>query len=255
MENMEQFDPLKRAEEIMSKEQKEESKKRENAFFEERAGEIMSEEQKTESGERETAFFDGLKEKYPNSEAMAIIKARQGGVSEEIIKQYAYDSIEKNLTGGSPRAAFEFMKNMKIGTEEEQKAVGERAFKISLENNPIAAKGIAEELYGEESDEYGRALEEIEKERKEEEAEEKEEARIGVTLSRSATFEDLGNKKFNRDVFETELWDNFDSKVASVVIALLSANSKKSGAVKVLDFFKERGYSEDDISTFLSIKF
>jgi hypothetical protein len=159
---------------------------------------------------------------------------------------------------------------MGIGTEEEVKAAGEQAYKFFLEvGDSGSVMSIAEDMYGRDSKEWRRANEANEakwkktEEKRKEEKMEDEERELNATISKDATFADLFNAidaieeeeglgEFN---FEEELWDNFDSEIVEEVLAFRDVQASKAAMTKVLDFFKERGYSQRDVSVLLSIKF
>ncbi|MDP3795001.1 MAG: hypothetical protein Q8R13_03675 [bacterium] len=102
----------------------------------------------------------------------------------------------------------------------------------------------------------------IEERRKGEEMED-EERELNASISRDATFADLFNaidaiekeEGLGELHFEEELWDNFDAAIVQEVLALRDVQTGKAATIKVLDFFKERGYSQSDVSVFLPIKF
>lgn len=86
---------------------------------------------------------------------------------------------------------------------------------------------------------------------------------LKVTISKDATFVDLfnaidaieGEKGLDELHFEEELWDNFDSKIVEEVLAFRDEQASRAATTKVLDFFKEHGYPQKDVSVFLPIKF
>lgn len=89
--------------------------------------------------------------------------------------------------------------------------------------------------------------------------ERKEEGELEITLSRNATFADLFNaldeieekEGLGAVHFEEELWDNFDDAVASEVLL----RSKELSNLKVLEYFRDKGYSIKDIEAYLPISF
>jgi len=93
---------------------------------------------------------------------------------------------------------------------------------------------------------------------------EMEEEDLCVELSKDATFFDLYEaidaieEKEGLDSlhFEEELWDNFDEELFEEVLALRSLeNETRAQNTKVIDFFKKRGFSKEDIEIYLPIKF
>ena len=73
---------------------------------------------------------------------------------------------------------------------------------------------------------------------------------IEIFLEKIEDKEGLG--KFH---FEEELWDNFDAGVVEEVLSFRYDQKDKSATTKVINFFKARGYTQSDVSTFLPIKF
>ena len=90
-----------------------------------------------------------------------------------------------------------------------------------------------------------------------------EEEELLITLSTNATFADLfkainelGDKEdFEEFHFDEELWDNFDEGIAEEILSFRDSQKEKAATTKVTDFFKKRGYSIEDVSVYLPIKF
>lgn len=197
------------------------------------------------------------------SAVFAIDKGREMGVPQEELDRFAQDFIARETEDHNYGVVYRFRKNMKIGTEEEVKAAGEQAYKFFLESGDSgSAIAIAEDAYGKDSDEWRRVNEVNEAEwKKTEEKMEGEEQELNVTISKDATFADLfravdaiEEEKIS-DVFEEELWDNFDFRIVEEILAFRDAQASKAATTKILNFFKERGYSRSDVSAFLPIKF
>lgn len=194
------------------------------------------------------------------------------GVPQEEIDRFIQDVITRETKNKNYSFVYRFRKNIGIGTKEEIRAVGELAYKFFLESGDfVSAMSIAKDLYGRDGEEWRRANEANEEERKKaeekrkrkEEEIEDEERELNVSISKDATFEDLFNaidtiekeEGLGELHFEEELWNNFDATVAEEVLAFRDAQASKAGTIKVLDFFKECGYPQKDVSVFLPIKF
>ena len=204
--------------------------------------------------------------------ALAITKGKQIGVPREELDRFAEDVITRETTIQNYDFVYRFRKNMGIGTEKEVRAAGEQAYKFFLESEDSgSAMSIAEDVYGRDSEEWRRVHEANEagwkkaaekRQRKEKEAGD-EERELTAAISKDATFVDLFNAidaieekaGLGELHFYDELWDNFNSEVGEEVLALQSWESSKAATTKVLDFFRERGYSQKDVSIFLPIKF
>ena len=86
---------------------------------------------------------------------------------------------------------------------------------------------------------------------------------LNVTISKDATFADLFaaidavEEKEGLDElhFESELVDNFDSETADEVLAFYDVQEDKATTTKVLDFFKEHGYTQSDVAALLPVRF
>lgn len=205
--------------------------------------------------------------------AFAINRGKEMGVSQEELNRFAQDVITRETEDKNYSLVYRFRKNMGIGKEEEVKAAGEQAYKFFLESGDSgSAMGIAEDIYGRDSDEWRHANEaneaawkktEEKRKRKEEETEDEERKKLNASISKDATFADLFKASDSIEEeeglgelhFEEELWDNFDAAIVEEVLAFRDVQASKAGTTKVLDFFKERGYSQRDVSVFLPIKF
>lgn len=215
------------------------------------------------------AEWDRLKQ---GGAAFAINRGKEMGVPQEELDRFAQDVITRETENRNYGLVYRFRKNMGVGTEEEVKAAGEQAYKFFLESGDLgSAMSIAEDVYGRESEEWKRTSEaneaewkkaEEKRKRKEKEMED-EERELNASISKDATFADLFNaidtieeeEGLGELHFEEELWDNFDSAIVEEVLAFRDVQAGKAATTKVMDFFKERGYSQSDVSVFLPIKF
>jgi hypothetical protein len=204
--------------------------------------------------------------------AFAISKGKEMGVPQEKLDRFAQDVIARETESKNYGLAYRFRKNMGIGTEEEVRAAGEQAYKFFLESGESgSAMSIAEDIYGRGSEEWRRASKaneaewkktEEKRKRKKEEMED-EERELNAKISKDATFADLFSaidaieeeEGLGELHFEEELWDNFDSAIVEKVLAFRDVQASKAATTKVLDFFRERGYTQSDVSVFLPIKF
>lgn len=201
--------------------------------------------------------------------AFAINKGKEIGVPQEELDRLAEDVIARETEKQNFAFVYRFRKNMGIGTPEEIKAAGAHAYRFLFESGDFgSAAAMAEDVYGRESEEWKRASEasdaewkKAEKRLKKRESEEKDKLR--VTLSKDSTFADLFSaiEEFESKEglgalnFEDELHDHFDAATMEEILAFQDAQAGKAASVKVLDFLKERGYSQKDVSAFLPIKF
>jgi len=202
--------------------------------------------------------------------AQTIKQGREMGVPPEEINQYAEEVIAQRMEEQDYDFIYRFRKNMKIGTAEELKAIGEKAYQFFFDNEEFGqAQSMAKDVYGEDSEEWKRASDAWEtesetsrkKDQKEWEKEEREEEEeLRVTLSKEATFKDLfeaiadiENKKgFGSVMFEDELIDNFDKNIVAEIIDFRTSSAPTP---KLIDYFKAHGYSKKDITIFLPIDF
>lgn len=206
------------------------------------------------------------------NEAFAIKQGRKMGVPQEELEQFAQDFIARETESQNYGLVYRFRKNMGIGTEEEVRAVGEQAYKFFLENGDSgSAMSMAVDMYGIDSKEWRRAYKANEadwkkteeRRKKKEEEMEDEERELKATISKDATFADLFNaidaieeeEGLGELHFKEELLDNFDTEIVEEVVAFRGAQANKAATTKVMDFFRERGYSQSDVSVFLPIKF
>lgn len=215
-------------------------------------------EEESVKTEEETSETPASPEAYDEAEwnrlkqggpAFAINKGREMGVPQEELDRFAQDVIAREIENQNYGVVYRFRKNMGIGTEEEVKATGEQAYRFFLESgHPVSALAMAEDVYGRDSEEWRRVNETKEEEKEDEEQE------LTATISKDATFADLFNAIDPIEEFEEELVD-LDSELAREVFAFRDEQESKASTTKVLDFFEERGYSQDEISIFLPIKF
>lgn len=134
----------------------------------------------------------------------------------------------------------------------------------------VSALDVAKEVYGQDSEEYRKA--EVMRDAKwarqekgaQKEKDEDEGRDLLVTISKDATFADLFKATDKLEVkegfddfhFDEELWDNFSPEIGNEVLAFRNHhNAEQAASTKVVDFFQGRGFSPDDITTFLPIKF
>ena len=211
--------------------------------------------------------WDRLKQGGP---AFAINKGREMGVPQEEINQFAENVIARETENKNYGFVYRFMKNIGIGTEEEVRAAGEQAYRFFLESGDSgSAMSIAEDIYGKDSEEWGYANKTNEaawektKRRRRKEKIEDEEQELNIAISKNATFADLfsaidaieDKEGLGELHFEDELLDNFDSKVVEEVLAFQDTQASKATTTKVLDFFKEHGYTQSVVSALLPVKF
>lgn len=202
--------------------------------------------------------------------AFAINKGKEKGVPQEELDRFAEDVIARETKSQNYDFVYRFRKNMEIGTDEEIKTVGEKAYQSSFDAQDFGlAMAMAENVYGRDSEEWRRANKASEAEWKKTEEKRKEkkiqdkERELNATISKDATFSDLFNaidavkedEGLGELHFEEELWDNFNSEIVEEVLAFRNVQASKAVITKVLDFFRERGYSQKDVSVFLPIKF
>ncbi len=194
--------------------------------------------------------------------AISIDEGRKMGVPQEELDEIAQEFIARRTKEERYDTVYNFMRNTKIGTEEEIKSAGEQAYKFFFEKKKYSfAISIAKDVYGKDSEEWKRVDEAIEATQEEkEEEEEKEEV---LLISKDATFAEFFNALddaeeggiFNNVNFEDKLNKKFDPIFATEVLAFRDLREKEARTTNVLDFFKKHGYSQKDISIFLPIKF
>ncbi|MDP2910058.1 MAG: hypothetical protein Q8N69_03255 [bacterium] len=209
--------------------------------------------------------WEGLRRGAP---ALAIIRGREIGVPSEEIARFADEVVARETASGNYDLVYRFRRNMKIGTETEIRAAGERAYQSFFEARDFgSAMAVAEDVYGRDSEEWKRAsaASEVEWQRTEKRRRivEDEERDLVVFISLDATFADLfkaidameeevGEGKF---LFEEELRKNFGSEIAEEVLAFRDARASEGATTRVLDFFRGQGFSRKQVSIFLPIKF
>lgn len=194
----------------------------------------------------------------------AIQEGKRIGIPPEELDRFAQEVIAERTKDQDYGFIFHFRGALGMGTEEELRKVGELAYQRALEENPISAADIAKKLYGENSPEYRKAMEVSRQKREKEKRkmERKEEKELEITLPRNATFADLFNaldeieKKegLGEVQFEEELHDHFGEETVEEILAFQD-NQARAASTKVIDFFKEHGYTQRDVSTYLPIKF
>ena len=89
------------------------------------------------------------------------------------------------------------------------------------------------------------------------------EEELVVTLPINSTFADLfkaideleDKEYFEEFHFDEELWDNFDEKIVEEILSFKDIQKEKAATTKLTDFFEEHGYSMEDVSIYLPIKF
>ena len=232
----------------------------------------QSEEKKEESGiEKPEKYENPGWEKFKQwGAASAMLEGKKLGVPQEELDNFTREVIARETEKGDYDFIYRFRKNLTIGTEEEIRFTGQQAYQFLFEGEKFAsAMDVAEEIYGKESEEWENAsqaneakIEKEEKERMEKKKTEDPEREIRVSLSKESTFSDLFNavdaieeeEGLDKVHFEEELWDNFGPEINDEILSLRE-NQDKASATKLIDFFKERGYSQKDISIFLPIKF
>ena len=204
--------------------------------------------------------------------ASAINKGKEMGVPQEKIDQLAQDVIARETENQNYGFIYRFRKNMEIGTEEEVKSAGEQAYRFFIESGDSgSAMSIAEDVYGKDSEEWKLAdesneakREKTKKKRKKREKEIKDNEReLYVSISKNATFADFFNaidtikeeEGLSELYLEEKLYDTFNTEIVEEVLAFRDEQASKATTTKILNFFKERGYSQSDVSTFLPIKF
>ena len=193
----------------------------------------------------------------------ALQKGREIDVSASELELYARNIVEENKNK-EPNFTFRFILNIKnklgldVVTDEELKTIGEQAYQLLLnKKNFDSAMEVAREVYGEDSPEYCQALKASQQPKSEQQKNKKTE----ITLSKDATFTDLftAQEDIEKDLgeiyFEEELWDNFDPTLAKAVLSFRDEKKDKASTTKVADFFREHGYTQSEISSFLPIKF
>lgn len=215
-----------------------------------KAEEIMSEEDGEKSQKREK-ILEMLK--TSSGGAYAIEGARELGVPEQEIKEYALRVVEADMWDGYlPSVSIRMAENTGIASREEVEEVVRKTYKQILEENPFNVS-IAEYLYGRDSEEYQRAKE-LYKTEKAPSAE----TEI-IPLSSDATFFDLftfidPSEADLGDVFWNNVNNNFLEEISGELRKIFD-NPESARQIKVLEFFEERGYTKDDLELFLLIRF
>lgn len=227
-------------------------------------------EEASEKLESPESYDEKKWEELKNTEgaAVAIRKGKKIGVPQEKIDRFAEEIITHKITKQDYNFIYRFRKYNEIGTKEDIETAGKNGYKLLLEIGDYeSAVSLAEDFYGKGSNEWKRANEANEKKKdeakkkrkKKEEKREEEDQRLEVSISKDATFADLfksidtieNDEGFEKLHFEEELLRNFNEKIMEEVLSFRDTAT----TTKVLDFFKDHGYSQSDISVFLPIKF
>lgn len=237
-------------------------------------GELMEKNKATKESESPEPYDkEGWEQSKRAGAAFAIQKGRELGVPLEVLNQFALEKIEEEKEKGHYGFAYRFRKNMGIGTDEELKAAGVEAYNRFFNDGDFgAAMKMAEEVYGKNSPEWERAnraknekVKETEKRTNGEEGIRNEDQDLQVVLSRDATFADLFKAldaiepdeegELDATHFYEGLWEKFDPEFVKEVLSFEDTRISRAATTKVIDFFREHGYSQSDISVFLPIKF
>jgi len=155
---------------------------------------------------------------------------------------------------------------MKIGEPSERLALAQKAYKGYMEADDYGyAMAIAQDAFGKESEEWKKANAANDaawkKSAKREKVEDEEPADEPIIISKNATVADLfeavdafeEKTELGALHFEDELHDNFNAKVARLLLDM--RDTPKASKASVVEFFNEQGYSVDDVQAFLPIKF
>ena len=214
------------------------------------------------------AAWEKLKlERGQGSPAAVINKGKEWGVSQEELERFAQDVIAQWKQSEKLAYLYDFMKNMGIGTAEELRDVGEQAYNFFLDRKDfVSALEIAEKVFGKNSEEWEFVNKAHETEQEKMEGAEGEEQELNVVISKNATFADLfsaideiesetGVADEGKLFFDEELLDNFSEELFNEVLSFRDEQADKAKTTKVLDFFKQRGYKQKEVSAFLPIKF
>lgn len=186
--------------------------------------------------------------------ANAINTGHEQGAPIEEIDKFAKEVISQSTEHEIHGFIYAIREYVAATNDEEMKALGAKAYEHFLKTGDTgSARELAKTLYGVKSKEYRRV----------EEAEENgsEEGPL-LEISNDATFADLfvAMDRFEGDPddlrFEAEVLDNFGEKINEEVLALMEPkHADRAATIKVLEFFKERGYSQSEVEAYLPIKF
>ncbi|KKT48238.1 MAG: hypothetical protein UW40_C0051G0006 [Parcubacteria group bacterium GW2011_GWF2_44_17] len=181
------------------------------------------------------------------------------GVPKGELDRFAEIILTEEIHKGNYDVVYYFRKTMRIGTEKDVRTVGAQAYESFLERRKFAsAMSIAEDLYGRNSNEWSRAHSAYET------VPTKKEKRHGakshVSLPQKATFFDLFIAiEDTGEIVDDHLMDGlrsgFDTETAEAVFELREKRQSETATIGVLEFFEKRGYSEEDVTTFLPITF
>lgn len=198
--------------------------------------------------------------------AWAIKKGKEMGVPQETLSEYFGESISKAIANQDFFLVYRLKKNlglkMEVCTEAEVQTAGEEAYKFYMENKDSpTAMSVAAEIYGTDSDEWKRAkalVKQVDTNNEENETEKN----VIINIPKNATLADLfatidemSTEDFENAHFYDEFVDHFDGEIINEFDDFRFINPVGAAATKVLDFFKERGYDEDDVSAYLPINF
>lgn len=188
-------------------------------------------------------------------------------ISEEETRRLLESSYQKFIDQGRSDKTFKIMKHWNIGTEEEQRQIGEQAIgELIKDKFYISAREIAEQIYGKETPEYENIVQKIKETSKKQPwklIRSEDELSI-VRLNPEATMGDLfealasdtestAGGPLLEDRFWMEVFDNFIPEVSD---ALFDAQERPElRSMKATDFFKQQKISEKDASVFLPIRF
>lgn len=158
---------------------------------------------------------------------------RKMGVPQEELVSFAEMRIAERATQGDFEFEYNLRKSLNLASEEELVLLKKKADDaLEAQNNSVR---------------------EIKKERDEDEK------TITIKISPNATFADLFAAIEKLDdiddaqIFYLELDDNFDQRIVEAVHAF--QDQPQAASIKVVEFFKQQGYSKKEIETFLPIKF
>lgn len=218
---------------------------------------------KIESAGFDQAAWEKLKDF--SRPADTIFRGRKNGVPPEELEKFAQEHIQLEIDRGNPDYAFDFMYNMKFGTPEQLREVGETAFNLLMSEQKFdRALRTAEAAFGKDSEQFKLAALKLQESIKQAQkkltrraaAEAKE---IIIKMPPAATMADLfaAIEKVEDDDnfhFDEELLDNFNQDLIDEFNGIKN-NPNQAAAVTVADFFKKYDYKPDDLSAFLPIKF
>lgn len=226
------------------------------------------------SGEKVMESPEKQFEKAKAENATVAIKlGLQLEIPREKIEEYAKASMAQEISLGNYLRAINILRDadvagLNIGSFEEIEAVTSDLFNKCLQERKYnSAIEIARMKWGDDSEQYKKALEVYENDpenmalRRVEEKKERRLEKWSAKISKDATFKDLFDAVDDRDeelrqseLFMSEVWDNFDQEICDEILDMQSDDIKAVGT-KVVEFFEKYGYSKKDIETFLPVKF